>query len=401
MVDSMILEKFNVRRIVNAYGPATILGGSVLDSRVTAAMEQMSHSFVDMDELMEKSGRIVADLLGVESAMITTGAAAGLALSAAACMTGMDRSKIEALPETLGFQKNEIVVQNGHRNTYDRCLRVSGAKLISVGIPYLTHSWELESALTNKTAAIAHFTIATARPGLIGFDQVADIAKKHSLPLIVDGCNDVLPSLSNFSQFIRDGASLVVISGGKNIQGPNDTGIVCGKEDLVKACAANAAPHMHGIGRTMKVSKEQIVGLVTALEIYSQIDPKTRYSEWEKRLTRIQSELDQIPFVELRMVPEKLDLSKVPHLEIHLDESALGFSAREVVTALKSLEQPIVLDIGYWEKFRSETLFVSPVCMQDGDEVTIATELRRLFKEKSRVRELLARKNGITANAYP
>lgn len=398
---SDIIDQIGVRRIINAYGPATILGGSLLDKRVTDAMEQISHSFVDMDELLERAGQRVAKLLKVESATITSGAAAGLALSAAACMTGMDRSKIAKLPDTSNFDKNEIVVQNGYQNTYDRCLRLSGAKLVSVGIPYLTDSLVFESAINDRTAAIAHFTIATARPGLMSFDEVVELATKHSVPLIVDGCNDVLPTIAEVAAFMKKGASLVVISGGKNIQGPNDTGIICGDKELVSACVANSSPHMQGIGRPMKVSKEQIIGLVVALQIYSEVDPQKRYSDWEKRLDYVEKELEIIPKIELVRVPKKADLGKVPHLEIHLDEDSLEFTSDEVVKAMKSLERPIVLDIGYWENFRTETLFVNPMCMQVGDEITVAKELRRILTDKSRLKELLSRPNAIQACAYP
>lgn len=401
MPTNEILDQIGVHQIINAYGPATILGGSLLDKRVTHAMEQISHVFVDMDELLEKAGQKVAELLGVESATITSGAAAGLALSAAACMTGLDRSKIAKLPDTSNFEKNEIVVQIGHQNTYDRCLRVSGARLVSVGIPYLTHPWEFESVINEKTAAIAHFTIGTARPGLMCFDEVVKVARKHSIPVIVDGCNDVLPTLGEVASFLTKGASLVVISGGKNIQGPNDTGIICGNKDLVSACVANCAPHMQGIGRTMKVSKEQIVGLVAALEIYSETDPQTRYSMWERKIDYVQNELDEIPNIELEKVPKKADLGKVPHLEIHLDENSLGFTSGEIVSALKSLERPIVLDIGYWENFRTATLFVNPICMRADDEIIVAKELRRILTDKPRLNELLSIQNKIQACAYP
>ena len=140
-----VLGQLGVSKIVNAYGPATILGGSALDSRITKAMEEVSRCFVDMDELLDKVDSKVASILGVEAAHVTSGAAAGLALSAAACMTGLDQSKIEKLPDTADFEQDEVVIQAGHRNTYDRCLRVSGAKLVTAGIPYLTYSWQITS----------------------------------------------------------------------------------------------------------------------------------------------------------------------------------------------------------------------------------------------------------------
>ena len=149
------------------------------------------------------------------------------------------------------------------------------------------------------------------------------------------------------------------------------------------------------------VSKEQIVGLVAALEIYSETDPQTRYSMWERKIDYVQNELDEIPNIELEKVPKKADLGKVPHLEIHLDENSLGFTSGEIVSALKSLERPIVLDIGYWENFRTATLFVNPICMRADDEIIVAKELRRILTDKPRLNELLSIQNKIQACAYP
>jgi len=386
---------------VNGYGPATILGGSILDSRVTKAMEEVARCFVDMDELLDKVDSRIAQILGVEAAHVTSGAAAGLALSTAACMTGLDQSKIERLPDTSDFEKNEVVIQAGQRNTYDRCLRVSGAKLVSVGIPYLTYPWQLRAVISKKTVAIAHFTIGTARPGLLELEEVHGITEEFSVPIIVDGCNDVLPNLKNISKYFDCGADLLVLSGGKTIQGPNDSGIVCGKKDLVEACRANSYPHMNGIGRTMKVSKEQIVGILTALEIYSARDPNQQYSNWSKKLDVIQDGLRNIPNIQVRKVPDRPDTGTVPLLEIQLDEKAIGASAGEIVAALKAHDPPIVLDIDYWKNFRTQTIFVNPSCMRESDEIIVAGALRSMFTDRPVLRDLLAKKDRIMASAYP
>ena len=150
------LSQLGVNKIVNAYGPATILGGSTLDPRITKVMGEVARSFVDMDELLDKVDSKIASILEVEAAHVTSGAAAGLALSAAACMTGSDQSKIEKLPDTADFERNEVVVQAGHRNTYDRCLRVSGARLVMAGIPLGVTRLTQEDRLGVQCSSLSH-----------------------------------------------------------------------------------------------------------------------------------------------------------------------------------------------------------------------------------------------------
>jgi len=396
--EQTILGRLNVETIVNGYGPATILGGSVLDDRILKAMSEVSKQFVDMDQLLDRAGEHIARILGVESALVTSGAAAGLALSAAGCMTGVDRSKMEKLPDTSDFEKNEIVIQDGHRNTYDRCLRVSGAKLVPVGIPYLTYPWQLEKAITQKTAAVAHFTIGTARPGVLPLEQVATIAREKSVPIILDGCNEVLPSLSSVSSHLTN-ADLMVLSGGKNLQGPNDTGLICGKKELVDACRANAHPHMNGIGRTMKISKEQIVGLLVAVEIYATIDPRKRYEAWKAKLDYIENEVSMIKNIQTKTIPSgRSDLSHVPLLEISFDDSE--FSPRDIVRALKGYDPPVVLDIDYWKNFTDHSLIVNPNCLKEGEEKIVASALKLVLGDRQKLKELLS-KSKVEACAYP
>ena len=395
------LAELGISRVINGYGPATILGGSVLDPRITRAMEEISHYFVDMDDLLDKVNSKIAKILEVEAAHVSSGAGSGLALCAAGCLTGVDQSKIEKLPDTNEFEKNEIVIQSGHKNTYDRCLRISGAKLVEVGIPYLTYPWQLRNAISPKTAAVSFFTLGTARPGVLELEEVSSIARESSTPVIIDSCNEVLPDLGIVAKFFDRGADLAVLSGGKTIQGPNDTGIICGRKDLVEACRANSYPHMNGIGRAMKVSKEQIVGILTALELYSRIDPLERHRKWMKKLDVIQDELSGIAHIQVKRVPVQPSLNGVPMLEIQLDEKSLGATSKEIVSALKAHEPPIVLDIDYWKNFRRETLFVNPSCLQGSDEFIVASALKSVLTDGAQLRKLLSKKERVRAIAYP
>jgi D-glucosaminate-6-phosphate ammonia-lyase len=391
-------EKLGIRRVINCYGPATILGGSILDPRVTQAMEKMSRCFVDMDELLDNVNSKIARILDVEAAHVTSGAGSGLALAAAACMTGTDQAKIQKLPDTSNFERNEIVIQTGHRNTYERCLSVSGAKLVPVGIPYLTYPWQLRDAISVKTAAVSFFTLSSTRPGVLGLEEIRAETERFSLPIIADSCNEVLPNLRNVRKFFDKGADLLVLSGGKTIQGPNDTGIVCGSKDLVDACRANSYPHMNGIGRTMKVSKEQIVGLYVALEVYSLVDPEERLRLWTRRLDTIQNAIGDLSNAKVRRIPEKSTSESIPTLEI---TPIGGTSVDEIVSALKAFDPPIVLDIDYWTHFRKDVFFVNPSCLIEGDELIVADALKAVLSDKAVLSKLLSKKSGVRASAYP
>ncbi|MEM2875386.1 MAG: aminotransferase class V-fold PLP-dependent enzyme, partial [Candidatus Bathyarchaeia archaeon] len=251
-----VYEELGVRRVVNASGNMTDLGGSLMDPETLEAMNDAAGSFVYMEELMEKAGEVIAEVTGAEKGLVTSGAAAALALAAAACMTGKDLSKVARLPDTTGM-KNEIIIQRMHRNPFDSCVRVSGAKFVEVGHNHGTEPWELEAAINEKTAAIIYF-VFDPQPGVLPLEEVIKIGKKYGIPVIVDAAAEV-PPVENLKKFIAMGADLVLFSGGKEIRGPNDSGILCGRSDLIEAAALNAFPKhfgWFGIGRPMKISKE-------------------------------------------------------------------------------------------------------------------------------------------------
>ncbi|MCD6530426.1 aminotransferase class V-fold PLP-dependent enzyme [Candidatus Bathyarchaeota archaeon] len=375
-----IYEELGVKKVINASGTLTDLGGSIMDEETIKAMNEAAKSFVYMNELMEKAGEIIAEVTGAEKGLVTSGAAASLALAAAACMTGKDLAKIARLPDTTGM-KNEIIIQRMHRNPFDSCLRVSGAKLVEVGHQFGTKAWEVEAAINDKTAAIVHF-VFDPQPGVLPLEEVIKIGKKHDVPVIVDAAAE-LPPVENLRKFIAMGADLVLFSGGKQIRGPNDTGILCGRKDLVEAASMIAFPSSFGwfsIGRVMKVSKEQIVGLIVALKKFVNKDHDAEMKRWTEMAEYMARELDRVPNVSARVViprrgPRPL---VIPRAEVTLDEDALGMSVEEVIDELRNGNPAIEV----WRVPGEPKIHLNPQCLLDGQEELVVKRLKEILTGK-------------------
>lgn len=294
-------------RVVSAAGFATVTGGSALSPGVRDAMLHASMSTWLISELQEWAGQHIAHATGAEAGWVTSGAAAGLTLAAAACIAGTDPVRIGSLPQVGSFPA-EIVVQRGHRQSYDRALRAAGATLKEVGYSYSegigrTHEWELESALSPSTVAVAYCTRAESTG--LPLATVCDIAHSHGVPVIVDAAA-ALPPAANLKKFIEQGADMVVFSGGKAIRGPQASGVLAGRRDLIASVRLqmldmdvdtgiadhetfpHGAPH-HGLGRSMKVGKEEIFGLVAAIQEFVATDHERNGAELEEWLNELQS----------------------------------------------------------------------------------------------------------------
>lgn len=294
-----IYEQLGVTRVINAYECLTRLGGSLMAPEVLEAMNEAGQWFIHLDELQAKAGQRIAELIGVEGAYITSGAAAGLAISAAACMAGADLAKIARLPETespgASPIPNEIVIEHSHRNRYDGAMKLAGAKFVEFGYPGSAHAWELEDAITSRTAAVAYFVTNTT-PATLPLSTLVEVAHRRGVPVIVDAAAE-LPPASNLRKFIGQGADLVVFSGGKGLRGPQSTGLILGRKDLIAACAANSNP-FHTVGRPMKVGKEEMVGLMVAVELFLKEPDASRQACWEEDVQYAVNALRQLPGLE-------------------------------------------------------------------------------------------------------
>ena len=367
-------SELGVRRVVNGGGTYTILGGSLMAPEVIEAMDEAAKQFVLIDELYDKAGEVLAEITGAEAAYITSGAAAGLVLAAAACITGKDIDKMRRLPVTSGM-KNEIIVQKLQVNIWTRHLAQAGAKLIEVGNMENCTPKDIEDAITENTVAIAYWiTMDTFGKG-VSLEEVVEIAKKHGLYTILDAAAE-LPPIENLRKFVEMGVDLVIFSGGKAIEGPNDTGIICGRRELIEACRMQSFPHAGFIGRPFKVSKEQIIGLVTALKRFVSRDPKLDEEKREAKVKYIVENLRGIPNIKVeRIMP---DLNRYwshhwPRAQITLDEEKLGLTAREVAENLREGD-PIV-----WLNQVDNRLIVNPFGLLDGDEKIIVERVKEIL----------------------
>lgn len=261
-------EDLGIRELINADSMKTLLGGTLMPAPVLDAMRDAAGSFVDMFELQEAVGHKLAALTHNEAAHVCTGASAGLVLSAFACMTGPDigeignvmREGVEHLP------RREFVVQCGQRNPYDPSVELAGGRLVQIGNVLQTFDWELEAAIGPRTAAVLFFAGRHLGYGSLELEQVAAIAHRAGVPVIVDAAAQ-LPPKANLWEFTKKGADLAIFSGGKELRGPQASGLIVGRAELVKACGLHASPHQRR-ARSMKVGKEEMLGLLAAVEYY-------------------------------------------------------------------------------------------------------------------------------------
>lgn len=343
-----------------------------MDPGVMEEMIEASKYFVDLNELLEKAGEYVANLLGVEASCITSGAAAGLTLSTAACITGTNPAKIRQLPVMQGL-KNEVLIQKSHRNGYDHAIRQAGVTLVEFGLIKETYPWELRAAISDRTAAIVHF-LEFENDRNLSLSKVIAIAKEMGVPLIVDAAAE-LPPVDNLSRFFHMGADLTVFSGGKDICGPQSSGLVVGRRDLIDACALNANPN-YSIGRAMKVGKEEIAGLIAALERYFRQDFAAEEKLWEDMVTTIVNTLADIPGLDARRVSPAepgVQPNWIPRVYLDWEKETIPLSSSEVKSLLRQGEPGIAVGS------TSTGLFVNPQTLKPGQEKITAKMLRKVF----------------------
>lgn len=389
-----IYGAFGVRPVINGVGPATRLGGTIMDDEVLEAMTQAARAYVKIDELQEAAGRIIAEITGAEAGYVTSGAAAGLALATAACMTGLDPLKVNQLPDTRGM-KHQVVIHRAHRYDYDHAIRSVGATLVEIGFPDATFPYELEAAITSDTAAIAYFPTPN-RPA-VPLPTVVEIASRHSVPVIVDGALEV-PPVENLRTFVAAGADLVVYSGGKSLRGPQASGFVCGRADLIRAIAFHhqdmdvhpetwtyrqlieegtiVGPPHHGIGRAMKVGKEEIVGFLVALQRYVREDRQAERNVWHARVALIAQDLADLRGVEAEIIGAFSKSGAVPYAVIRLDEARIGRTAYQVLELLQEGDPRIYLGE---ERAWDGCIVINPMTLRDEEVPVVGQRLREII----------------------
>jgi uncharacterized pyridoxal phosphate-dependent enzyme len=356
--------------VINATGgQRTLLGGSALSPQVRQAMEDANRYYVDMEELLEVSGQVVAGLLSAEAAYITSGCCAALALGTAACMAGADPARLEKLPDVSGM-RHEVLIQKGQRYKYDRCVTSSGARLVEVGDATGTSTEQIEAAIGERTVAIL-YRAPDGAPGVVSLEKVIQLGKQHQIPVILDAAGQVYP-VERLKMYTGMGADLVGY-GAKYFGAPNSTGVLCGRADLVQAAARHGfigfeASSHRSFGRPMKLDRQEIVAVVVALRQWMTMDHEARFEGYARRVQRLQEVLEGMPH--LTLAP---DGDPVTGLRISLDEGALGKTTAEIAAALKDGDPSI------WVRAQQGAITVSVRTIMDGDELVIADSLRELL----------------------
>ncbi|HYY84885.1 MAG TPA: hypothetical protein VE686_10360 [Beijerinckiaceae bacterium] len=392
-----VYQRLRVRTIVNASGPSTRLSGGIMRAEVAAAMADASQWCVDVAELQGRASEILAQVSGAEAGYVTAGASAALMLASAACLAGLDPGKMNRLPDTTGMA-NEVVMARSQRNMYDRAVAQAGAKLVEVGIPDRfsgagvrdAQVWEYEDALSDRTAAILWVAQPHSEPGLA---EIVALARRHAVPVIVDAAGQ-LPPVQNLQRFIAEGADLVAFSGGKAIGGPQASGILIGRRDLIQSAALQQLDHdthfdqwsppaslfdknelvglpASGIGRAAKCGKEEIVGLLTALELFLAEDSDQRHKLLLTICEEVADGLKDIAGITVTLADGTGGRGPSVQVAVHANE--LGLTAREVVKRLQDGEPSVHAN---HSRVRDGIVVLGATCMKPGDAAVVVRRVR-------------------------
>jgi len=388
-------QRWGVTPVINASGSVTRLGGAPMPPMVLDAFRAASRHWVPLDQLQAAASRLIRKVTGADAGIVTAGSSASLTLGAAAILAGSDLGKMERLPQTEGMA-NEFVVAREHRNGYDHAVRAAGARFVEVGFHEIVagagvrrvEAWEYEAAFTERTAGVFYVLIDDSSPPL---EEVVAAAHRRGLPVLVDAAGE-LPPRSNLKLASNTGADLVAFSGGKAIRGPQSTGILCGRGDLIGSATLQmldmddhfelwepppelfsasqlAAAPRHGIGRALKVSKEEIVALMTALELFASGAYDQEVAAQQARLQSIADTLRGAG-VNVTLI-DSPDGEAPPSLEVAVDE-ARGTTAMDVCRRLRNGNPPIYVGHG---KLRRSILVVHPLCLSDEDAAHVGDRL--------------------------
>lgn len=368
-----IYEEIGATPLINACGHKTVLGGSTPSPRVKAAMARAEEYYVDMPQLLEQSGRVVAGLLGAEAAYITPGCAAAMALGTAACITGADPDLIARLPHTSGM-KDQVVIQAPQRYHYEHVVTIVGATLVEAGDRNRTSAEQLAAALGPRTAAVLYPAHLEGAPGALSLAEVLDVAHGKGVPVLVDAAGQVYP-LDRFTGFARGGADLVCF-GAKYLGAPQSSGILCGRRELVSAAARQGFIGFETVsrgaafGRPFKLDRQEIVGVVAALQEWMATDHEARLAGFEARLRTIAHAVEGLPGVTAEIVRGVGANPRV--LRVRLDPAARR-SAEQAEAALRTGKPGIAVGV------EAGALLVHPGTLAPGQEEIVAARLREVL----------------------
>lgn len=363
-----IYERFGVPPIINAQGTQTRNGGSIMEPEVLEAMTGASRVMIRMSDLNVKAGEWIARHTGAEAGLVVAGAACGMMLESAACMTGTDPDKIARLPHTEGM-KNEIVVKANQNFGFIRAWTNSGAFLKWVGNKDGASPDEIEAAISENTAALGFLASRWAPDSFDTLDEMVAVGRRHSLPVIVDAAA-MLPPVENLRRFIEHGADMVTFSGGKAVRGPQSTGILAGRKDLIEAAAMNNSPNI-AVGRVAKVCREEIVGLMVALERYVTRDHAGDQERWQTDCQIVADAVSNVPGISTAIGQD--DWTRpVPELSVDLSNDWSGPPATEIKAIMEADDPPIIIGAS---RRPGEDLFFNPHGLLPGEAAVVGRRL--------------------------
>jgi L-seryl-tRNA(Ser) seleniumtransferase len=375
-------QKLGVTPFINAAGTYTILSASTMPDQVQAAVALAAQKPVHLMELHKAAGEYLAKRLRCEAALVTSGAAAGIKLATAACMTRGNKSAIVNIPTDMQGLKNEVIVQKAHHYDYDHAIRDCGARFVDVETLD-----EYERAFTERTLMTQFFNAAEG--GRISREDWVHVAHKHGVPCFNDAAADV-PPISNLWNYTEMGFDLVAFSGGKGIRGPQCTGLLLGKKDLIEAAQLNNSPNSNTIGRGMKVGKEEIIGLVAAVDWFLAQDDSAMEAEYRKRAALIAERVQTLPGVEARVFIPPV-ANHVPHLMITYDRNRIKLSAIDVMQKMREGTPRIELNPATGGGPASaglpggnNVIVVGVWMLQPGEDQIVAKRLHEVLSEQAK-----------------
>ena len=364
-----VYEELGVTTVINGQGTMTMLGGSLMRPEVESVMALAGRHFVNIPELEVAAGKRIAEMLKLPpdySALVTCGAAAAMLSGLAGILTRDNPQFIRQLPDLTGM-KSEVIIQKSHRNPFDHQLRATGIRLVEI-----VDREDLRKAVNEKTAMM-HFTNFADAAGQIKVEEWAKFGKEYKVPTFIDAAADT-PPVSHLWDYANMGYDLIAFSGGKAIRGPQCAGLLVGRKDLVSYALLNNSPHEDTLGRSQKVGKEEIVGMVKALECYLQENHEALEKEWRNRLELVSAEVSKIPGVTTKFyVPDIAN--HVPHMEIRWDKR-ISATPREINAALRKGKPAIVLSTGE----EGEVLSLNSFMLQPGEDKIIANAVVAVLK---------------------
>jgi L-seryl-tRNA(Ser) seleniumtransferase len=357
--------------VINGNATLTRLGGSLMSPKVLAAMAEAAQHFIDIDELQARAGQRIAEWTHNEAAYISCGAAAGLALSTAACIAGSDPDLRERLPYTDGL-RNEIIVHRCGRVGYDFAIRQAGGKLVEIGTDAGASTAEFEAAFNERTAAVYVFYKQHLMDGQVPLEEQIAIAHAHGIPLMVDAAAQ-LPPVENLWWFTQQGADLVLFSGGKGLCGPQASGLILGRADLIASCAFHASPRPF-IGRGMKAGKEEIVGLLTAVRCYLDLDHKQLMQTYEDQVAWIVAAFAAHPYVTGRRSFPSEAGQPMPRAELIFAQEGLTITRDEILDRLMAGNPAVSL-----APSESNGIYVNPQTLRPGEEAIVVARIQEVL----------------------